>query len=94
MTIVIDASVAVSALANMERHSEWAETLVARNELAGPELFMAEASNILRRFEAAGRISADRLDGAQNSLVGMTIELFPFAPFAHRIWALRHNLTC
>ncbi len=94
MTIVIDASVAISALVDTERHSEWAESLVASNELAGPELFMAEASNILRRFEAAGQISAERSEAAHDSLRRITIRLFPFSPFSQRIWALRHNLTC
>lgn len=24
----------------------------------------------------------------------LDLQLFPFAPFAERVWALRHNLTC
>ena len=94
MTIVLDASVAVAALLDTERNSEWAGSLVAQHELAGPELLMVEASNILRRFELAGRISVQTSAVAQDRLATMQVDLFPYAPFAPRIWALRHNLTC
>ena len=54
---------------------------------------MAETSNVLRRLEAAGVLS--RLDAAtaHRDLLGLDIALFPFAPFAGRVWALRANLT-
>ena len=62
--------------------------------LVGPELAMAEASNILRRLEQAGQISSSEANGAHGDLPQLDMELFPFAPFAQRIWALRDNLTC
>lgn len=61
---------------------------------AAPELALAEASNVLRRMEQVGRISSLEANGAQEDLLRLNIELHPFAPFADRVWSLRHNLTC
>ena len=94
MTIVLDASVGVAALIHNERHYEWAKALISQHDVAGPELFLAEASNILRRLEVSGGISADESTAAQDILVDMRIRLLPYGPFARRIWSLRHNLTC
>ncbi len=93
MSVVIDASVVVAALVDSGPHGEWAEALVAANALTAPELVLAEATNILRRIERTGIISRIEANGAQADLLGMDIELFPFAPFARRVWQLRSNLT-
>ena len=61
--------------------------------MAGPELALVEASNILRRLERGERISPIEATGAHGDLLRLDIELFPFAPFAERVWALRGNLT-
>ena len=61
--------------------------------MISPELVLAEASNILRRLELSGRLSRLEATGAHRSLVRLDLELFPFAPFADRVWALRGNLT-
>ena len=63
-------------------------------QLVGPELVLAEASNILRRLEQAGSISRIEATASHNDLLQLDIELFPFAPFAERVWELRGNLTC
>ena len=72
----------------------WAESLIADGQLVGPELILAEASNILRRLEQSGGISRIEATGSHNDLLQLDIELFPFAPFAKRVWELRGNLTC
>ena len=61
--------------------------------LAGPELALAEASNILRRLERAGIISQIEATSAHQDLLELDLDLFPFTPFAERVWALRNNLT-
>ena len=94
MTIVIDASTLVAALVDSGPEGAWAESLIADGQLIGPELVLAEASNILRRLEQAGGISRIEATGSHNDLMQLDIELFPFAPFAKRIWELRGNLTC
>lgn len=93
MTTVIDASVLVAALVDSGQEGRWAEATLAQGQLAGPELILVEASNILRRLERGGEISRIEATGAHRDLVRLDLKLFPFAPFAERIWALRGNLT-
>ena len=71
----------------------WAESVVADGPLLAPELVLAEASNILRRLELAGRLSRFEASSAHAGLLRLNLDLFPFAPFADRVWALRGNLT-
>jgi predicted nucleic acid-binding protein len=41
----------------------------------------------------SGEISADTASLAHADLLGLRVELFPYAPFAARIWELRENVT-
>ena len=93
MTVVTDASVLVAVLVDSGREGKWAESAVAEGSLAAPELALAEASNILRRLEQAGKISRLEANSAHRDLLRLDLELFPFAPFADRVWVLRNNLT-
>ena len=94
MTTVVDASVLVAALVDSGPEGMWAESVIAQDSLASPELALVEASNILRRLERAGQISRTEATGAHADLLRLDMEMFPFAPFAQRVWALRDNLTC
>ena len=94
MTTVVDASVLVAALVDSGAEGVWAESIVADGPLIGPELVLAEASNILRRLEQANEISGVEASLAYDGLLRIDLELFPFAPFAERVWALRSNVTC
>ena len=94
MTAVVDASVLVAALVDSGREGRWAESVIADYALAAPELVLAEGSNILRRLELAGRLSRPQASSAHDRLLHLDLALFPFAPFAQRVWALRQNLTC
>ena len=93
MTTVVDASVLVAALVDSGHDGKWAESTSARGHLAGPEWALAEASNILRRLERAEQISRIEATTAHGDLLRLDMELFPFALFAERMWALRGNLT-
>ena len=93
MTLVIDASALVSAVVDSGREGRWSAGLVAGHDLAAPELVLVEAANILRRLEGAGRISRLEAMSAHRDVLRRDMALFPFAPFAERVWALRHNLT-
>ena len=93
MTAVIDASVLVAALVDSGDEGRWAEYAIAGDVLASPELALVEATNILRRLELAGEISRFEAASAQADLLRLDLVLFPFAPFAERVWALRSNLT-
>ena len=93
MTIVIDASVIVAALVDTGREGAWAESLIAEETLVAPELAMVEATNILRRLELTKELSSLEAGLAHRDLMRLDVELFPFHPFADRIWALRKNIT-
>ena len=90
---VIDGSLLVAALVDSGRDGQWAEGVIATHELAGPELTLVETSNVLRRLEHAGRISQFEAVGAHRDMLRLDVELFPFRPFANRVWELRENLT-
>jgi predicted nucleic acid-binding protein len=85
--------VLVAALIDTGAHGAWAENVLEGGALYAPELAPAEATNIFRRFERAKLITTPEANAAQVDLMQLPIELFPFEPFADRIWALRYNVT-
>jgi len=93
VTQVVDASVLVAALVDDGEDGRWSEISIGRDALVAPELLLVESSNILRRLERAGIISNIEANAAHSDLLRLDVELFPFAPFAERVWALRGNLT-
>lgn len=93
MSVVVDASVLVAALVDSGPDGLWAETVVAAGGLDAPALIYAEAANVLRRLESGRRISASEVNQAYDDLMLLPMQLYPFEPFADRIWELRHNLT-
>ncbi len=90
---VIDGSLLVAALVDSGRDGQWAEGVIATDELAGPELTLVETSDVLRRLERARRISRFEAEAAYRDMLRLDVELFPFRPFANRVWELRENLT-
>jgi predicted nucleic acid-binding protein len=89
MTVVVDASVVVAALASADATGKWAESVIAGEPLAAPHLMPVEAASILHRAELAGEISADAASLAHADLGRLRVEYFPYDPFAERIWELR-----
>lgn len=93
MTLVIDASVAVAALVHDGPEGSWAEHLLVNDHLAAPHLMPAEVANILRRASIAGQISEDAASLAHAELLELRVHLFPYEPFAGRVWELRSNFS-
>ena len=93
MSAVVHASVLVAALVDSGADGTWAEEIVARGALYAPELARVEAANILRRLETAGAITRANADAAFADLMEFALELYPFEPFAGRVWALRRAVT-
>lgn len=93
MTAVIDASVVVAALVDHGSAGRWAEELVATTPLAAPHLMPVEVGSILRRAALAGDLSDDVASLAHADLLALTVEFFPYEPFAERIWGLRGAVT-
>ena len=93
MSAVIDASVAVAAVADSGAAGDWAGQVIAAGALVAPQLMLVEATNILRRLERARRLTRSESTAAQRDLLSLDVDLAPFHPFAARVWALRHDLT-
>lgn len=93
MTLVIDASLVVAALADGGHTGQWAEGVLLSDHLAAPHLMPVEVANILRRAALAGDVSSDTASLAHADLQALRLDLFPYAPVASRAWALRENLT-
>ena len=93
MTLVADASVVAAALVDSGPDGTWAESILKSDHLAAPHLMPAEVANILRRAFLAGEISDDTASLAHADLLALHVELFPYEPFAERVWDLRTNVT-
>lgn len=93
MTVVVDASVVVAALVDAGPVGMWAESQLTAGPLAAPHLLPVEVGNILRRAALAGDVSDDVASLAHADLLSLRLELFPYAPFASRIWELRPNVS-
>lgn len=93
MTLVADSSVVVAALVDTGVDGTWAISVLASQTLAAPHLMPVEVTNVLRRAARAGNISHDVASLAHGDLLQLRFELFPYEPFAERVWDLRDNLT-
>ena len=93
MSAVVDASLLVGSLTDAGKEGQWCRSALDRSELAAPELASAEATNLLRRMEQSGKIYRLESTSAHGDLLDLGIELYPFRPFARRVWELRANLT-
>lgn len=93
MTIALDASVVVAALVDSGADGSWAESVIADGSPVAPELVLVEATNILRRLERSRDISSLEATSSHRDLLRLDMQLYPFAPFAERVWALRDNLS-
>ena len=93
MRVVADASLLIATLVDSGRDGRWARSRIAMDRIAVPELALAEASNTLRRMELARQITPSEATRAQRELMQLPLTLFPFTPYAERVWALRGALT-
>lgn len=93
MSLVVDASVLVAALADSGEEGRWAEAVLAEGDLVAPHLVLVETASILRRMDLAGDLAPVEASLAHRDLLRLPITLMPFAPFAERAWELRSNIT-
>ena len=94
MTVVVDAGVVVAALVDTGPDGVWAAAQLTGEHLVAPHLMPVEVANILRRSALARDLSADGAALAHADLMDLRVDLFPYEPFADRVWELRRNLTC
>ena len=93
MTLVVDASVVLAAVVDAGPSGEWTRSQLADSELMAPHLLPVEVANSLRRLVARDVLSADVAALAYADFRRVRVELFPYEPFAERVWQLRSNVT-
>ena len=72
---------------------EWVATRLVGARAAAPELAIYETANVLRRQVLRGAISAAEAGLAHADLQALTVDLWPYAACADRIWQLRGSVT-
>ena len=93
MTLVVDASVVVAALADAGAAGVWARSVISRSDLAAPQVMPAEVANVLRRQVQRGRLTYGAATLAHTELAELSVDLYPYAVTDHRVWELRNSLN-
>ena len=91
--IVLDASVAVLALAASGDSGTLARERLRGERLLAPHLLDLEVASALRRLQASGLLTAERGREAIDDLVRLSVRRVPHVRLLARCWELRHNLT-
>lgn len=91
--VVCDASALVALLLDGGPEGRWVADHLSGARLLGPSLVLFETSNIIRRHELAGLVSADQAAQAHLDLLDLAIEQWPYQLLASRAWELRQNLS-
>ena len=91
--VVLDASTVVAFLVDSGANGRWAEDQIEGRHLCGPHLLSYEVANVLRRLVLAGEVEQGVASLAFADLERLDVELYPFGPFAERVWELRGSLT-
>ncbi len=93
MTLVVDSSAVVAALASEGADGEWSRAAMRGQSLMAPSHMHVEVSNVLRRSVLAGHLAADLAALIHDELVQMRISTVAFETLAGRVWALHPNVT-
>lgn len=91
---VLDASAFAEALtASTPLGSAARQRLTRTRVWHAPAVFPAEVLSAIRGLTLGGSLAAGQAERARRQLVRARVTLHPLAPFADRVWDLRHNLT-
>jgi predicted nucleic acid-binding protein len=93
MDVVLDASVATTALVEVTPGAEQLRRRLAQVVSHAPHLIDAEVGSVLRRRTAAGVIVQEVAAGALRALGVLVAERYPHEPLAQTAWRLRNDLT-
>jgi predicted nucleic acid-binding protein len=93
MSIVVDASLVVAALINLDATGQWAESVLRRGDVVAPHFMPVEVANSLRAGALAGELSQGKATRAHARLLGLSVALLPYESVGPRVWELRHNVT-
>lgn len=91
---VLDASVITDALAvGGVAGGDARRLLAAETALHAPDIAPAEVTSALRSMVRRGDLAEPVALGALAALSSLRARLFPFTPFARRVWQLRDTVT-
>ncbi|HUG54466.1 MAG TPA: type II toxin-antitoxin system VapC family toxin [Vicinamibacteria bacterium] len=91
---MVDASALLEVLLRRPRAARIERRLLGgRDSLYAPHLVDVEVAQVLRRFEAAGDLTAERGSEALEDLVGFPLHRYSHEVLLPRIWELRRNVT-
>ena len=93
MTVVVDASVVAAALVDSGKLGRMGLDRLQSDALAAPHLMPVEVASVLRSAEMSGDLSADEAESVHADLADLSVALFPYEPFAQRVWDLRRSVT-
>jgi predicted nucleic acid-binding protein len=92
--IVVDASVVIEVLLLTRDGWRLGSRLFERGPtLCAPELLDVEVTQIVRRYQRLGDLTAERGQSAIADLVDLPLERFTHRPLLERMWEMRANLT-
>lgn len=91
--IVVDASALLEVLLQTDAAAAVEARLFDGSTLHAPHLLDLEVAQVVRRYERAGFLSAQRGREALDDLAAFRIERYPHNLFLSRVWALRANVT-
>jgi predicted nucleic acid-binding protein len=92
--IVVDASALLEVLLRTATAGRIEHRLLARGEvLAAPHLLDVEVAQVLRRYAAVGKLTAERGSEALRDLADFPIHRYPHDVLLPRIWELRRDVT-
>lgn len=83
----------VAALLDAGSDGEWAEALIAEGGLVAPHVLPVEVAGTLRRGVSAGAIDPALGSLAHADLLGLRLDLVPYAAVGPRAWELRGSVT-
>ena len=93
MTLVVDASFVIAALQSDDDTATWAAGVLSGHDAVAPHLMPVEVASSLRRAERLGQLSAGVAALAHGDLGELGFDLYPYEPFAERVWEMRHTIT-
>lgn len=91
--LVLDSSALVALLIDAGPAGEWVAATIEGNRLAGPDLALFEAANVLRRHQIGGQLTPVEATLAHQDLQSLPLQLWPYLSVADRVWQLRGTLT-
>lgn len=92
--LVVDASFVMVLLSNgSDVTTTWANDVIRGADLVAPHLMPVEVTSALRTGERREIITHEQAALTYQDLVDLDVELYPFEPFAARVWELRHSVS-